>query len=480
MIYLMIDLDTLTIKKAHEALIKKEFSAHELAEAALSNIKDKNGEINAYLEVYDDVLFQADESQKMINDGEATVLTGIPLAVKDNILIEGRKAGAASKILEGYTATYDATATRKLKESGAVFVGRTNMDEFAMGGSTENSAYGPTKNPHDKSRVSGGSSGGSAAAIAMGGALGALGSDTGGSVRQPASFCGVVGLKPTYGTVSRYGLIAMGSSFDQIGSFGKTVEDSEIIFNAISGHDVMDSTSIPNETTLEKRAKIKKEPKIIGVPSDFIGDGIDKEVLANFENNIKKLQAAGYAIQNITLPNIKYSLSSYYIVMFAEASTNLSRFDGIRYGLSLDGGDMISSYSKTRGEGFGKEVRRRIMLGAYVLSAGYYDAYYNKANAVRLLIRKDFEDAFKEVDAIITPTAPTPAFKIGEKTNNPLTMYLEDIFTVPANLAGIPAMSLPSGKTKRGLPLGLQIMAPHFGEKTLFEIGKKFELDLSR
>ncbi|MEK7614600.1 MAG: Asp-tRNA(Asn)/Glu-tRNA(Gln) amidotransferase subunit GatA [Patescibacteria group bacterium] len=466
-----IDLNTLTLKKAHGALVNKEITARELAEAVLKRAEEKNGEINAYLEIYDDVLAQADLAQKMIDGGKAAELTGIPFAIKDNILIKGRKATAASEILLGYVAPYDATVIKKLKEAGVVFVGRANMDEFAMGGSTENSAYGVTKNPHDITRVSGGSSGGSAAALAMGGALAALGSDTGGSVRQPASFCGVVGLKPTYGSVSRYGLIAMGSSLDQIGSFGKTVEDAEIIFRAISGYDKMDSTSL-SEAMIPKN---QKEPKVIGVPRDFLSDGLDEEVKDNFEASLEVLRDLGYVIRDVFLPNIKYSLSVYYIIMFAEASTNLARFDGIRYGFSEEGGDTITSYMKTRGEGFGKEARRRIMLGTYVLSSGYYDAYYNKAGALRSLIIKDFENAFREVDAIVTPTSPVPAFKIGERSGDPLAMYLADIFTVPVNLAGVPAMSVPSGKNKDGLPLGLQIIAPLLGEETLFSIGKSFE-----
>lgn len=468
---MLIDLNTLTIKQAHEALIKKEITVRDLADSALSVIKETDGEIRAYLGIYDDVMEQADMAQKMIDDGKATELTGIPLAIKDNILIKDKEATAASKILVGYVAPYDATVIEKLKKEGVVFVGRTNMDEFAMGGSTENSAFGPTKNPNDTSCVPGGSSGGSAAAVAMGSVLGSLGSDTGGSIRQPASLCGVVGLKTTYGRVSRYGLMALGSSLDQIGPFGKTVEDAEIIFKAISGYDKMDSTSVPESMAISK----KGEPRVIGIPRDFLGEGLDGEVRANFEESVKKLESLGYTIKDISLPNIKYSLSVYYIIMPAEASTNLSRFDGIKYGLSKDGGNTMSSYMNTRGEGFGKEVRRRIMLGAYVLSSGYYDAYYNKANAVRLLIMKDFEEAFKEVDVIITPTSPVPAFKIGEKSENPLAMYLADIFTVPVNIAGIPAISIPSGKTKGGLPLGLQIMAPNFAEDSLFTIGKRFE-----
>ena len=462
------DLNSLTIRNASDCLRKKEFSARELAQAALDRIAKNDGDIHAYLEVFEDVLEQADEAQKKIESGTSSDLTGVPFAIKDNILIKGRRAGAASKILDGYVATYDAMVTEKLKAAGAVFVGRTNMDEFAMGSSTENSAFGPTRNPHDTTRVAGGSSGGSAAAVAMGSALGALGSDTGGSIRQPAAFCGLVGMKPTYGSVSRYGLIALGSSLDQIGPFGKTVADAEIIYDAISGYDARDSTSVPEAPSM-------KEAKTIGVPLDFLGEGIGEEVRNNFELSVHKLKNLGYNIANVSLPNLKYSMAAYYIIMPAEASANLARFDGIRYGLSIDGGDMIASYMKTRGEGFGKEARRRIMLGTYVLSAGYYDAYYNKANAVRAIIKEDFKNAFREVDSIVLPTSPFPAFKVGEKADDPLAMYLADIFTVPVNLAGVPAISVPSGMTKDDLPLGLQIIAPHFAEKNMFSIAKKFE-----
>ena len=471
-----IDLKNLTIKKARESLLKGDFSAVELTKAYLQKIKEQNGEINAYLEIFDDAVKQAKVADKKIKNGEGGFLTGIPLAIKDNILIKGKIASSASKILENYRAVYDATAIAKLKKEGAVFLGRTNMDEFAMGGSTENSAYGVTKNPYDISRVSGGSSGGSAAALAMDGALGALGSDTGGSVRQPASFCGVVGLKPTYGAVSRFGLMAMGSSLDQIGTFGKTVEDAEIIFNAISGHDEKDSTSVSE--SFYKKEELNRA-MTIGVPENFIErDGIDENVLKNFKHTIDKLKNKGYKIKNVDLPNLKHSLAGYYIIMPAEAGTNMARFDGVRYGLLKEGASGIDDYMKTRGLGFGKEVRRRIMLGTYVLSAGYYDAYYSKATMVREMIKKDFEEAFKEVDAIITPTSPTPAFKIGEKSEDPLQMYLADIFTVPINLAGIPAISVPSGFAEMGgkkLPLGCQIIAPHFKEGRLFKIGKDIE-----
>ena len=477
-----IDLKTLTIEKAHNFLIKGDFSAVDLTKAYLEEIKKKNKDINAYLEVYEDVIKQAEEADKMIKRGEATMLTGIPLALKDNILVKGHKVTAASKILGDYKGGYDATVIKKLKAQGAVILGRTNMDEFAMGSSTENSAFGVTKNPHDPARVAGGSSGGSAAAVAMDGALFALGSDTGGSVRQPAAFCGAVGLKPTYGAVSRYGLMAMGSSLDQIGPVAKTVADAEIIFNAIAGHDEMDATSIPVELRQATKTlrQAQGKPKRIGVPRDFMNqEGFDAEVLANFNQSLEKLKKLGYEIVDIELPNAKYSLPVYYILMPAEASTNLSRFDGTRYGLRSVGKNLIETYNKSRGEGFGREVRRRIMLGTYVLSHGYYDAYYNKANKVRNMIEQEFIKAFDikngGVDAIATPTNPTPAFKIGEKSKNPLAMYLSDIFTVPANIAGIPAISIPAGFSKDGLPLDLHISAPHFREDILFTIGKEFE-----
>ena len=475
-----IDLKTLTIEKAHNFLIKGDFSAVDLTKAYLEEIKKKNKDINAYLEVYEDVIKQAEEADKMIKRGEATMLTGIPLALKDNILVKGHKVTAASKILGDYKGGYDATVIKKLKAQGAVILGRTNMDEFAMGSSTENSAFGVTKNPHDPARVAGGSSGGSAAAVAMDGALFALGSDTGGSVRQPAAFCGVVGLKPTYGAVSRYGLMAMGSSLDQIGPITKTVADAEIIFQAITGHDEMDATSIPVDLRQQEKAGTNLKPKRIGVPRDFMNqEGFDAEVLANFNQSLEKLKKLGYEIVDIELPNAKYSLPVYYILMPAEASTNLSRFDGTRYGLRSVGKNLIETYNKSRGEGFGREVRRRIMLGTYVLSHGYYDAYYNKANKVRNMIEQEFIKAFDikngGVDAIVTPTNPTPAFKIGEKSKNPLAMYLSDIFTVPANIAGIPAISIPAGFSKDGLPLDLHLQAPHFREDTLFTIGKEFE-----
>ena len=462
-----IELKNLTIKLAHQHLMKGDFSARELAENYLTEIEKKNPALNAYLEVFGDVLEQAGAADEKIKKSDTSLLTGIPFAIKDNILIKGRRAGAASKILENYVAPYDATVIKKLKEAGVIFLGRANMDEFAMGSSTENSAYGVTKNPHDETRVAGGSSGGSAASVAADLALAALGSDTGGSIRQPASFCGLVGLKPAYGAVSRSGLIAMGSSLDQIGPLAKNVEDAEIIFNAIRGQDLMDSTTIS-----EKTYPVSGEPKkfIIGVPRDFLGEGVAPEVLKNFEAGLKKLEKAGVEIRDIELPNIKYSLPVYYIIMPAEISSNLARFDGVKFGAKISGGNLLEDYLKTRGQLFGKESRRRIILGTYVLSAGYYDAYYNKAIAVRKMIADDLKKIFDSgVNAIATPTTPALAFKIGEKINDPLQMYLADIFTVTANITGVPAISISSGST------GFQLQSAWGREDILFEIGKKFE-----
>ncbi|HAS84930.1 MAG TPA: Asp-tRNA(Asn)/Glu-tRNA(Gln) amidotransferase GatCAB subunit A [Candidatus Yonathbacteria bacterium] len=468
------DIRNLTIKEAHEMLVNKKMSVLELAEEVLK-VAESTKDLNAYLEIFSDVRTQAEVAQKIIDSGKATRLTGIPFAMKDNILIKGRIASASSKMLENYRATYDAHVTKKLRDAGVVFIGRTNMDEFAMGGSTENSAFGATKNPHDKTRVPGGSSGGSATALSAGACLGALGTDTGGSIRQPASFCGVIGLKPTYGSVSRSGLIAMASSLDQAGPFAKTVEDAEIIFDCIKGHDPMDSTSYPADFAHPKF----KSPKVIGVPTEFVhAEGVDERVLKNFEESIEQMKKAGYEVKEISLPALAHGLSVYYILMPAEVSSNLARFDGVRYGYHVDGANLLEDYIRSRGEGFGREVRRRILLGTYVLSSGYYDAYYGRACAVREMLKKDLEKAFEDVDIIATPTTPTPAFKIGEKSSDPLQMYLADIFTVPVNIAGVPAISIPSGFVEEDgakLPLGIQFIAPHFGESALFSVGKDFE-----
>ena len=468
-----IDLKNLTIEKAHEALMRGDYSAQDLAQAYLDNITAKNAELNAYLEVYDDVIAQAVRADRMIAEGTATLMTGIPIAIKDNILFAGKHASAASKILENYTATYDAHVVQTLKAVGAVIIGRTNMDEFAMGSSTQTSAYGVTRNPLDTSRVPGGSSGGSAAAVASDMALVALGTETCGSVRQPSAFCGLVGLKPTYGALSRSGIIAMGNSLDQVSPFTKTVSESEILFNLLSRYDSMDATSVPDNM---RTAPAKKEIKKIGVPRSFFsGGGLDPRVLANFDASLEKLRRAGYEIIDLDLPILKYSLAVYYIIMPAEVSTNLSRFDGIRYGLSADAANLLEVYEKSRGEGFGKEARRRILLGTYVLSHGYHDAYYNKALAIREQISVALAKAFESVDLIMTPTTPSPAFKIGEKLEDPVAMYLCDIFSAPANLSGIPSIALPSGFTDDGLPLSIQFMAPHWGEDALFAVGRQFE-----
>ncbi len=461
----------MTIEKAGEMLRKGEITSVELTSAYLKNITEKNKELNSFLEVFSDSLEQAKRADGRIKNGEAGGLTGIPIAIKDNILIQGRTASAASKILENYVASYDAYVIKKLKDAGAVIIGRTNMDEFAMGSSTQTSAYGVTRNPYDKNRVPGGSSGGSAVAVASDMALVALGTETCGSVRQPASFCGLVGLKPTYGRVSRNGIIAMGNSLDQVSPFGKTVKDVETVFNVIQGKDEMDATSIVPHLEEEGAGG----GNVIGIPWHLFDSGVDKEVMDNFKESVEKLKNAGYKIVDIDLPYSKYSLATYYIIMPAEVSTNLSRFDGVRYGLRKEGENVSDVYKKTRSAGFGAETKRRIILGTFILSHGYYDAYYNKAWRVRNAIKEEFQNIFKKVDFIMTPTTPTPAFKIGEKLDDPVAMYLCDIFSAPANLTGIPAIALPSGFTSGGLPLSVQFMAKHFGENDLFLIGKKFE-----
>ncbi len=464
-----------TLTQLHEELKNGTSTIESLVLASRNTIKEKDTEIHALLGLYTDTFVddQIVKAKEMFARGTATVLTGIPIVLKDNILVKDEIATAGSKILEKYHATYDATVVRKLKEAGAILLGRANMDEFAMGGSTENSAYGVTRNPHDTSRVAGGSSGGSAAVVAYDGVPMSLGSDTGGSIRQPASFCGVVGLKPTYGNVSRYGVMSMGSSLDQIGPFAHSVADAEEVYNIISGYDPLDSTSIPE---VIRQAPKEVAKKVIGVPMNFINrKGIDAEVLANFNDSIEKLKGLGYTIKDIKMDHLEKSLSVYYIVMFAEVSSNLARYDGIRFGLSLPGDTSIQSYFESRTAGFGAEVRRRILIGTYVLSSGYYDAYYNKANIIREMLRKEFAEVFKGVDVIAMPNAPTPAFKVGEKVSDPLAMYLEDIFTVPVNIVGVPAISIPAGKNSNGLPFGMQFIAPHMREDLLFTIGKDFE-----
>jgi aspartyl-tRNA(Asn)/glutamyl-tRNA(Gln) amidotransferase subunit A len=473
----MSKLNELSITEAAQKLQAGEITAVDLACACLDEIEKNNKRLNVFLEVFDDVEEQArlaDERRVLSpTKGRELPLLGIPLAIKDNILIEGRKVSAASKMLENYVATYDATVIKKLKDAGAVFLGRTNMDEFAMGGSTENSAFGPTYNPLDSARVPGGSSGGSAAAVAAHMALGALGTDTGGSVREPASFCGLVGLKPTYGAVSRSGLIAMGSSLDQAGPLAKTAADAEIIFNTIRGHDALDSTS--DFQSSNQGSTLKKK---IGVPRHLLTEGVDKDVLKNFEASLEALKRRGYEILDIEIPSSSLALSVYYCIMPAEVSSNLARFDSVRYGLAQKGNSLFEDYAASRASGFGAEVRRRIMLGTYVLSAGYYDAYYGKAMFARKKLSDEVAKALEGVDVLATPTTPSPATKLGEKSD-PLSMYLLDIFTVTANLTGNPALSVPMGTVEREgkqLPIGIQFTATHGDEAALFTVAKELEV----
>ncbi|MEN9921106.1 MAG: hypothetical protein RLZZ517_84 [Candidatus Parcubacteria bacterium] len=462
----------LTVKEIHTKLISKELSVAELVESYFSKISEKNSELNVFIKIHSDFIQkQIEHAQMMIDSGKATLLTGIPIAVKDNILIKGEEVTSASKILEGYNATYDATVITKLKEQGAILIPRANMDEFAMGGSTENSAFGVTKNPFDLNRVAGGSSGGSAVSVATGMSVLALGSDTGGSIRQPASFCGVVGLKPTYGSVSRSGLMAMASSFDVIGPFAHKVSDAKILFDAIKGVDQLDQTTVSKE--------ISSEVKKIGVPYHFLKSGIDQDILDTFNSNIERLKSLGYEIVDISLPSFEYALSIYYILVPAEVSSNMSRYDGVKFGKKVEGKDLIDDYFQTRGQLLGDEVKRRITLGTYVLSAGYADEYYRKAWAARNKIKDEVKKVFEEVDVIAMPVSPVPAFKIGEMSADPLKMYLADVFTVSANVAGVPAISIPAGQVTReekSLPVGLQLLAPWHGEERLFNVGEKFEI----
>ncbi len=468
------DLTELTIKQAHEGLKKGDFTSVDLTKAYLEKIKNADKEINAFLSVDEDfAIHQAEEADKKIAQakGDFGILMGIPCAIKDAIMVEGQKCTAASKILENYVAPYSATVVQKLWHQGSVILGKTNLDEFAMGGSGENSAFGATKNPHDKTRVAGGSSSGSAASVAANMACFSLGSDTGGSIRLPASFCGVVGLKPTYGAVSRYGLIAFASSLDQIGPITKTVEDAGIVFDAISGKDKMDATSV--DYKLEAKS-YKLDGLRIGVPKEYFVKGIDPEVEKIIRGAIKKAEDAGAKIVEISLPSVEFALACYYIIAPSEASANLARFDGIRYGLSEPAENLLDVYLKSKGYGFGAEVKRRIMLGTYALSSGYYDAYYKKAQQVREFIKEDFAKAFAKVDLIFCPVSPVPAIKIGERTGDPLSMYLMDIYTVSVNLAGLPAISIPAGKSG-DLPVGLQIIGNHFEEAKILSIAQEIE-----
>ncbi len=473
------DLEKLTIAQAAKDLRAKKYSARELTEEALQTITNKDSEIKAFLSVRKEkALAEAAIADEKLVAGEAGLLCGMPLALKDNMCLAGEVATAGSKILEHYEAPYDATIVKKLKETGAVILGKTNMDEFAMGSSTENSGFQKTKNPRDLDRVPGGSSGGSAAAVAGDLVLGALGSDTGGSIRQPAAFCGVVGFKPTYGAVSRYGLMPMASSLDQIGPFTKTVEDAELVFNTLKGKDAQDSTSTDFSDWKPTPEEIKKIK--IGVPKEYFAGGLEPKVEKEIQIALDKFKAGGFEIKEISLPHSKYALSCYYIIMPAEVSANLARLDGVRYpgikSLRDRAANLAEVYSLTKGEGFGTEVKRRILLGNFVLSSGYYDAYYSKAQKVRQLMAEDFEQAFQEVDMVFAPTTPTTAFKFGEKTDDPLQMYLSDIFTIPANLAGLPAISIPTKESSAGeLPVGFQLIGPKFKDYSLLGLGRWYE-----
>jgi len=474
------DLNNLTINKVHNALLKKEFSTLELVNNYLEKIKKDDSKISAFLTFEEKTAIkEAKKVDDLIakNSEKVPILAGIPLAIKDNIMVEGIKTTCGSYILKDYKSCYEATCVKKLRKLGSIILGKTNLDEFAMGASTEYSAFFPTKNPHDLKKVPGGSSGGSAAAVSANLCLASLGSDTGGSIRQPASFCGVVGLKPTYGAVSRYGLVAFASSLDQIGPITKTIEDAEIIFEAISGKDPLDSTSVDfksQNSNFDLNFDLKDLH--IGVPKEYFVKGIDKDVEEIIRKAIKKIEAAGAKIEEISLYHTKYVIPTYYLIATSEASANLARYDGIKYGLSEQKSDnLMDVYLKTRGRGFGREVKRRIMLGTYALSSGYYDAYYLKAQKMRILIKNDFEKAFKKVDVIFSPVSPTAAFKIGEKTKDPLSMYLADIFTASVNLAGLPALSVPVGYNDNNLPVGLQIIGKPFEEKKILKIGRFYE-----
>ncbi|HLK53826.1 MAG TPA: Asp-tRNA(Asn)/Glu-tRNA(Gln) amidotransferase subunit GatA [Candidatus Angelobacter sp.] len=470
------DLNSLTIESARTAIAEKRVTASSLVEQFYSKIKVDDAEIHAYLTLSEDRAFaQAKRIDGLVSQGAALPpLAGVPLGIKDVMVTKGVRTTAGSKVLENFIPPYDCTAVTKLEAAGALVLGKLNCDEFAMGSSNENSAYSPVRNPRDTSRVPGGSSGGSAAAVAAGMAVATLGSDTGGSIRQPASFCGVVGLMPTYGRVSRYGLIAFASSLDHIGPLTKTVKDAAILLGVIAGHDPLDSTSaavpVPNyEADLAKTVSGLR----IGIPKEYFGDGLDAEVRGAVEAGIEKLHSSGCEIVPISMPHTAYAIPTYYVIATAEASANLARFDGVRYGHRTKGARTLSEmYRKSRDEGFGAEVKRRIMLGTYALSSGYYDAYYLKAQRVRTLLTRDFEEAFQKVDAIVTPTAPTPAFKIGEKADDPLSMYLADIYTVTADLAGVPGISVPCGQTRSGLPIGLQVLGRHFEESTVLRVGQ--------
>lgn len=471
------DIATLTIPKIREGLANKNFSARELAEAALARAQAENPKTNAFLTFSPErALAAAARVDAAIQKNEYLgSLVGVPLGVKDVIVTKGLRTTCGSRILESYIPPYDATAVYRLEEEGALVIGKLNCDEFAMGSSNENSAFGPVRNPRALDRVPGGSSGGSAAAVAQGTAVVTIGSDTGGSIRQPASFCGVVGVTPTYGRVSRYGLVAFASSLDHIGPFGRTVEDAATVLRAMAGRDEMDSTSA--FAPVDDYHALMRHPVRglkLGLPKEYFA-GLTAETGDVIQAAVRQLVSLGCDVREVSLPHTRYALSCYYIIATAEASSNLARYDGVRYTIRENGATLSDMYRDTRGSGFGAEVKRRIMLGTYVLSAGYYDAYYRKAQQVRTLIAQDFSKAFEEVDALITPVSPFPAFKIGEKLDDPLAMYLSDVYTLTGDLAGVPCMSVPCGESPEGLPIGLQIFSKHFDESTMFRIAYNYE-----
>jgi aspartyl-tRNA(Asn)/glutamyl-tRNA(Gln) amidotransferase subunit A len=471
------ELFSLTIAEARQRLTRREISAVELTSACLDRIAAIESRLNAFVTLSPrEAMVQAEVADKRIANGDAPGLCGIPLAIKDIFATRGVRTTCASRILEHFVPPYDATVIAKLRTAGAVFLGKANMDEFAMGSSTENSAFGPTRNPYDPARVAGGSSGGSAAAVAADACLGSLGTDTGGSIREPAAFCGVAGIKPTYSRVSRYGVIAYASSLDQVGPFAKTVRDAAIVLKEIAGVDPCDSTcsarAVPDyELALTGDVRGMR----IGVPREFFVEGMEREVEDSVRAALSQFQAMGARAIEISLPHTEYAVAAYYLIATAEASANLARYDGVRYGLRAEADNTLDLYNRTRDRGFGAEVKRRIMLGTFALSTGYYDAYYLKAQKVRTLIRGDFERAFDHCDIIATPVAPATAFKIGEKTADPLTMYLSDIFTISVNLAGLPALSLPCGYDGMGMPVGLQLIGPPFGEEAILRAGDAYE-----
>jgi len=468
----------LTVAEALKLLEGGACSSEELVGAVLAAIRERDGELGAYLSVDEaDALAQARAADAARRAGRRGPLLGVPIAVKDILNVRGQPCGCASRILAGYVAPYDATAVARLRAAGAVLAGRTNMDEFAMGSTTENSAFRITRNPRDRTRVPGGSSGGSAAAVAGGEALAALGSDTGGSIRQPAAFCGCVGLKPSYGRVSRYGLTAYASSLDQIGPLTRTVRDAALLLQVMAGRDPLDATTL-DAPVPDYAAALTEDLRglRLGLPREYFAPGMDPEVEAALRAAVERCRYLGARIAELSLPHTEYAIAAYYIIATAEASANLARFDGVRYGFrAADAADPLTMYGRTRQQGFGSEVKRRIILGTYVLSSGYYDAYYLRAQQARALIRRDFEEAFRVCDALLAPVAPTPAYRLGEKTADPLQMYLGDIFTVPANLAGICGLSVPCGATAGGLPIGLQILGPAFQEEKILRVGHAFE-----